>query len=416
MKKILHILSQIPSQTGSGIFFENLIRQCSRFGYLQSVIMGLPRDMSDYSIEGVSRDDTYEVLFETDQLPYKIPGMSDVMPYDSTVFSAMSQESFELYRNRFKDVITEAVLRFKPDIIISNHLWVATSAACEAVEELGLGADSPRVFVVSHGTDLRQMELSPKIRPYVTAACRGVAGVFSLNPYQSELINKLYMIEPERIHLIGTGYDDSIFHRTSAENDQIHKKIELVYAGKLARSKGLIELIKCMHILDPEVFRLTIAGMGSGSEADEILSSIDNPDVDIRYVGHLPQTELAELFRESDIFILPSYYEGLPLVVIEALASGMKVVVNELDGLREWLDDDINDSGRVAYVKMPKLKGLDTCDPAYAEAYIRDLAKAVMNSAAHGDKEPKNLDRYYQVIETRSWVNVFMRMERVFLP
>ncbi len=417
MRKIMHILSQIPSQTGSGIFFENMIRQCNRNGYQQSVIIGLPYEMADYPIEGIEQDHIHEVLFGTEQLPFKIPGMSDVMPYQSSVFSNMSLDSFEQYRNRFKEAVAEAVLQFMPDVIISNHLWVATAAACEAVEGLHFGAVLPKTFAVCHGTDLRQMQLSPKIKPYVITGCRNLDGIFSLNRYQSALIGRLDMIEPDRIHLIGTGYDERIFYRKQVEIERKRdsKKIELVYAGKLARSKGLTELIRCMHILDPDIFRLTIAGMGSGSEADDILSAIDNTDVDIRYKGHLPQTELAELFRESDIFILPSYYEGLPLVVIEALASGMKVVVNELDGLREWLDSDINDSGRVTYVKMPKLIGLDTCDPDYAESYIRDLATAVMTCAAHGDKESANLDRYYQAIETRSWVNVFMRMERVFL-
>lgn len=416
MQKILHILSQIPAQTGSGIFLSNLIRQCARAGYEQAAVLGLPVAMKGYHIPGISGEHIYEVLFETEQLPFKIPGMSDVMPYESSIFSKMDPQVFELYRSSFKTIIAQAVSRFRPDVVLSNHLWVATAAAQEAVEEATFETAPPKLFAVCHGTDIRQMHLSPDMGPYVRARCRKTAGIFSLNTQQAQTINRVYEVQPEKIHVTGTGYDSAVFYREPSEKEQRNKKTELVYAGKLARSKGLYELIQSMELLDAERYRLTIAGKGSGPESDEILVAAARAQADIRYIGQLAQKDLAKLFRRSDIFILPSYYEGLPLVVLEALASGLAVIVNDLDGLRDWLGEIINASGRVSYVPMPKLKGIDTCAPEAGELYIRKLASAILTFDAAKDGRENTVGDYYTAIEERSWVNVFMRMERLLRP
>lgn len=413
MPRILHILSQIPSQTGSGVFFENLLRQCGSSGYHQAAVVGLPAHLKAYPLPGLSVENTREVLFETELLPFRIPGMSDVMPYASTVFSRMDEVAFDSYRNSFKEAVADMIHRFRPDVILSNHLWVATAAACEVIGELEEDITPPRIFAVCHGTDIRQMNLCPFIRPYVTAMCRHIDGVFSLTEHQAEIIAELYGISSERIHVTGTGYDNTVFYRCPTGEGPLHEKTELVYAGKLARSKGLNELIQAMALLDPEAFRLTIAGKGCGAEADEILAAIAAASADIRYVGQLNQKELAGLFRASDIFILPSYYEGLPLVVIESLASEMRVVVNELTGLRDWLGETINGSGRVTYVKMPALKGIDALDPEAGSTYIGALASAIKVAAGTPSLEEDEFKRYYTALEERSWVNVFRRMERL---
>lgn len=415
MPRILHLLSQIPSLTGSGVFFENLVRQCAAFGYQQGAVLGLPCHLKDYPVTAIAPENVFEVLFETERLPFKIPGMSDVMPYESTVFSEMDRPAIDRYSRCFTETVAEAIASFRPDIILSNHLWLATAAAAETIEGLTPKDRRPRLYAICHGTDLRQMHLCPEIKPSVVEGCQRTSGVFSLNAHQAEAIHQLYDIAPEKIHVTGTGYDSTMFYREPVLKKSGNRKIELVYAGKLARSKGLNELIQCMNLLDPDDFRLTIAGKGHGTESDEILAAIDGAGEAIRYVGQLNQSDLATLFRQSDIFVLPSYYEGLPLVVLEALASGMAVVVNDLDGLRAWLGDTVNASGQVTYVQMPKLKGVDQCEPESSVAYRDNLALAIQACGSRVKKPAAFSKDYYTAIEERSWVNVFKRMERLFL-
>ena len=77
------------------------------------------------------------------------------------------------------------------------------------------------------------------------------------------------------------------------------------------------------------------------------------------YYGAVTQDVLGDIFRKHEVFVLPSYYEGLPLVVLESLACGMRVVVNEFPALIELLSGTINESGWVEYVKQPRLENID---------------------------------------------------------
>nr|WP_243196547.1 glycosyltransferase [[Eubacterium] tenue] len=55
---------------------------------------------------------------------------------------------------------------------------------------------------------------------------------------------------------------------------------------------------------------------------------------------------------------LPSFFEGLPLVVIEALASGCNVITTNIPGVSEWIGEDINTSGKIKYVNLPDMKDI----------------------------------------------------------
>ena len=71
----------------------------------------------------------------------------------------------------------------------------------------------------------------------------------------------------------------------------------------------------------------------------------------------MPQEKLAELFRRSHLLILPSFYEGLALVLLEALACGCRLVSTNFPGLEEVLGELPGSYCRL--VDLPRLKSLD---------------------------------------------------------
>ena len=105
---------------------------------------------------------------------------------------------------------------------------------------------------------------------------------------------------------------------------------------------------------------LHLAGSGSSDEERQIRQLAGEKRGKIVFHGALSQEELANLFRVSDIFVLPSFYEGLPLVVLEALASGLRVVTTDLPGLKEYLGREINYSGLIRYVELPRCEHEDS--------------------------------------------------------
>ncbi|MBF1349323.1 MAG: glycosyl transferase family 1, partial [Megasphaera micronuciformis] len=91
--RILHCLAQLPMKTGSGVYFDTVLRYMDERGHKNAALYGVqaPFDPDLPCME------TFPVVFNSDVLPFPIAGMSDEMPYDSTVFGAMSDEDLQLY-------------------------------------------------------------------------------------------------------------------------------------------------------------------------------------------------------------------------------------------------------------------------------------------------------------------------------
>jgi glycosyltransferase involved in cell wall biosynthesis len=79
--------------------------------------------------------------------------------------------------------------------------------------------------------------------------------------------------------------------------------------------------------------------VGDGPGLKELLSAVDLGGLDdlIEMRGSLPNRTLPDLYRAADCFLMPSYEEGFPRVVIEAMASGLPVVASDAGGTRDVL-------------------------------------------------------------------------------
>ena len=100
----------------------------------------------------------------------------------------------------------------------------------------------------------------------------------------------------------------------------------------------------------------------------------------VTFEGKLPQPDLAHLYNASDVFVLPSFCEGLPLVVVEALACGCKVVVTDLPGLRPWVTSQMP-GAPVVYVEPPAMVSCDEPEAAALPAFEERLAAALVKAA-----------------------------------
>ncbi len=98
---------------------------------------------------------------------------------------------------------------------------------------------------------------------------------------------------------------------------------------------------------------------------------------EVRFLGRLAQPDLAEVYRKSDIFVLPSFFDGLPLTVIEALACGDRVVMTDLPGIREWIEE-YAPGGDIRFVAMPQMRNTDEPVPESLPEFEERLADALL--------------------------------------
>ena len=113
--KILSILAQKPSSTGSGIFLTELLKNFQKMGEKQAVLYGIAKEDELPEFTDV---ESYPVYYESEELPFPVLGMSDEMPYKSTRYRDMTPEMLMQFKEAFLRKAKEAVEHFQPDIIL----------------------------------------------------------------------------------------------------------------------------------------------------------------------------------------------------------------------------------------------------------------------------------------------------------
>jgi len=413
VKKILHLLSQQPGKTGSGVYLQALVTQGAKDNLKQRIIIGVPSDTNRLDLAPLQSPDINLVKFCDPDLPFPVAGMSDVMPYQSTRFSEFSEHMLDAYLYAFANIINREVSSFNPDIIHTHHLWLATALTRT------LCPDIP-VVTTCHGTELRQLDLVPAMKDFVVPACSQIDRVMALHQNHIDKIHNSYGINKSKISLVGAGYRDDIFCSPQTGLCRRNEKniLTIVYAGKLSFAKGLPWLIESTDRLahpSAKKIRLRIAGSGSGEEAKMIYEkALQFQDI-IEFLGPKPQEELAEIFKDADILVLPSFYEGLPLVILEAIACHCRIVMTDLPGIKYWLPAELIREGIVELVPLPNLMGPDVPDPAELPLFMHNLVRAINKQLIRCTTSEPDWDKeIVPFIESMNWQGIYTKVKQVY--
>ncbi|WOI58394.1 glycosyltransferase [Palleronia sp. LCG004] len=116
--------------------------------------------------------------------------------------------------------------------------------------------------------------------------------------------------------------------------------VRFLFVGRLARVKGLLVLLEALERMGDVNLRLDIVGDGPDRA---LLEDRARPLGDrVRFLGYRRQDEVAGMLNETDIFVLPSFAEGVPVVLMEALAAGRPVVATQVAGVSELVEDSVS--------------------------------------------------------------------------
>ena len=116
------------------------------------------------------------------------------------------------------------------------------------------------------------------------------------------------------------------------------KPVRLLHVGRLERPKNQRLLIEAVSMIERD-FSLTI--VGSGRLRPELNESVGRHGLADR-VTFVEGSQIDPHFADADIFVLSSDYEGLPLVILEAMSAGLPVVATDVGGVREAVSDGIS--------------------------------------------------------------------------
>lgn len=114
--------------------------------------------------------------------------------------------------------------------------------------------------------------------------------------------------------------------------------ILFTFVGRLGPVKGLDVLCEAVGLIGEDVnLRVAIIGPGDRHQFDSHLTRPDR----ITFAGPVEHHDLAGLLKASDAFVLPSRWEGLPIVILEAMAAGLPVVATDVGGVAEAVEDGV---------------------------------------------------------------------------
>jgi glycosyltransferase involved in cell wall biosynthesis len=165
-----------------------------------------------------------------------------------------------------------------------------------------------------------------------------------------------------RFRVVPNPVDTALFHPGERRSGDLR----LLNVAALAEKKRHADLLEAVALLRARGLPVTLDIVGDGELAGELAACAGEG---VRLLGARPPAAVAELMRAADLFVLPSRFENLPVVLLEALASGLPVVATAVGGVPEIVDDA---AGRLV---APD-------DPAALADAIADVAARTFDPAA----------------------------------
>jgi len=222
-----------------------------------------------------------------------------------------------------------APYRGRVDVVLGSWAYPDGFAAVIAAQILGV----PSV-VKLHGSDINLIAKLPGPRRLMSWALPRAAHVVAVSrPLAEEAI--ALGVARDRVTVVLNGVDAALFQ----PRDRAAARRELglpeaaplaLYVGNLKPEKGVLELARAWPTVARHVADAQLAIVGGGPLRDQVAATVGER---ARLVGPQPLERVPVWMAACDVLVLPSHVEGTPNVILEALASGRRVVASRVGGV-----------------------------------------------------------------------------------
>jgi glycosyltransferase involved in cell wall biosynthesis len=221
--------------------------------------------------------------------------------------------------------------RDKVDVVLGSWAYPDGFAAVIAARLLGV----PSV-VKLHGSDINLIAKLPGPRRMLSWALPRAAKVVAVSRALADEVVQLG-VPRERVAIVMNGVDAALFHprdRTAARTELgLPAGPIALYVGNLKEEKGVLDLAAAWATVSRELPEATLVVVGGGPAADALKTAVAPLGDSVRIMGPQPLPKVPTYMAACDVLVLPSHAEGTPNVVLEALASGRRVVATSVGGI-----------------------------------------------------------------------------------
>jgi glycosyltransferase involved in cell wall biosynthesis len=190
------------------------------------------------------------------------------------------------------------------------------------------------------GFERRYKNIYPFLSPLIRAVWRDAETVVVKSEVELEMIRSLEA--GVNTVFVPNGVDLSAFKPGGSVPN--NGALRLLCVGRLIERKGQHHLIEAVKQLTDEGIDVTLdlVGTGDARAANELQVGTLGLQNRVRFLGYVPREEIAMHYANSHVFVLPSYNEGMSVALLEAMASGLPVLVTPTGGTMELVEPGVN--------------------------------------------------------------------------
>lgn len=196
------------------------------------------------------------------------------------------------------------------------------------------------VFIHIHGSSFKDFynNLDDTTKKFCDFTLNKADQVIVLSQQWKEFFSTF--IDPQKVFVLYNGVQISN-HRKSYDNEDVTPTC--LFLGRLGERKGVYTLLESIRVLKEKNVKVKfiLAGDGEIDTVNKIIKEHQLKDM-VETVGWINGEEKNSLLRSSDILVLPSYNEGLPMAILEAMDYGLGIVSTRVGGIPEVIKDNEN--------------------------------------------------------------------------
>ena len=153
-----------------------------------------------------------------------------------------------------------------------------------------------------------------------------------------------YGIDPEQVAVLGNGVDTGLFCPPGQSQATRSPDSFVFAAGRLDLRKGFEDLIEAMPYVTSAYPAVSLFVAGAGPLEGSLRARAERLGLGraVRFLGHVERDQMIALYRDATVFAHPAHYEGLPTVLLEAMACGRAVVSTAVSGALDVLESGVN--------------------------------------------------------------------------
>lgn len=152
--------------------------------------------------------------------------------------------------------------------------------------------------------------------------------------WQRDMVIKQYNVEPEKIKIIPNYVITDVFK----PHPEIQKSYDLIFVGRAGKQKNIRNLLKAIHYLKTKNRSVSLLMVGGCCYDNEIKEIVNHYALDVTFKGNIPNFDLPYILNQAEVFILPSYYEGHPKTLLEAMSCGLPCIGSDVTGIKEDIE------------------------------------------------------------------------------